>query len=183
MSIDSKVEFVEKIDFEKKKNEKWIGLISDTHIPTRAKTIPPKVFDTFKKVDLIIHAGDLVELKVLKEFEKLAPVVAVHGNMDFDEVVNSLPEINSIEVLGRRVGIIHDAGIFGVEKMKRIAKENNFDILVFGHTHKQFFMEDEGRIFVNPGSPTNPLPPFLVKPSIALLRITKEKCEVVFVEI
>jgi hypothetical protein len=183
MVNNSKIEFVEKIDFEKNKDEKWIGLISDTHIPTRARAIPPKVFEVFKKVDLIIHAGDIVELKVLKELEKLAPVVAVHGNMDFDEVVNSLPEINSIEVLGRRIGVVHDAGIFGTEKMKRIARENNFDILVFGHTHKQFLMEDEGKIFINPGSPTNPLPPFLVKPSVALLRITKEKCKVVFIEI
>jgi hypothetical protein len=67
--------------------------------------------------------------------------------------------------------------------MKKIAKENNFDILIFGHSHRQFLMEEDGRIFINPGSPTHPLPPFLVKSSVALLRIGGEWAEVIFIEL
>ncbi|MDI6807100.1 MAG: metallophosphoesterase [Candidatus Aenigmarchaeota archaeon] len=181
--VKSNIEFVKEVEFEKKAGEKWIGLISDTHMPSRTKDIPPKVFEIFRKVDLIIHAGDFVSIDVLRELEKRAPVIGVHGNMDFGEVRSELPEINYVEILGRKIGVVHDAGIFGTEKMKRIARENNFDILVFGHTHRQFLMEDEGRIFINPGSPTNPLPPFLIKPSIALLKIDEKKVEVFFVEI
>ena len=65
---------------------KIIGLISDTHIPKRAMCIPQRVFEIFKNVDFIIHAGDLVELTVIDELEQIAPVLAVHGNMDGPEV-------------------------------------------------------------------------------------------------
>lgn len=177
------IRFVEEVRIEREVGDKWVGVISDTHVPARARGIPSKVFEVFKGVDLIIHAGDIVELDVLKDLESMAPVVAVHGNMDFDEVRTELPEMDSIEVLGKRIGIVHDAGIFGTEKMKRIAEENGFDILVFGHTHAQFFMEEDGKTFVNPGSATNPIPPFLVKASVALLRISKEGVEPIFVEL
>lgn len=177
------IRFVEEVRIEKEVGEKWVGVISDTHVPARAKGIPSKIFEVFKGVDLIIHAGDIVELDVLKDLENIAPVIAVHGNMDFDEVRIELPAVNSIEVKGKKIGIVHDAGIFGTELMKRIAEENDFDILVFGHTHIQFFMEDGDRTFINPGSATNPIPPFLVKPSVALLRISKERVEPIFVEV
>lgn len=181
--VEPRVEFAKKINFEKKAGEKWIGLISDTHVPVRAKAIPSKVFELFEKVDLIIHAGDAVELGVLKDLEKMAPVIAVHGNMDFGEVGSEFPAMNSTEVAERKIGVVHDAGIFGTEKMKRIAEENGFDILIFGHTHKQFFMIDGDRIFINPGSPTNPIPPFLVKSSVAVLRIDEKVAEPIFIEV
>jgi putative phosphoesterase len=178
----SKIEFLKEVSFEKIEG-KLVGLISDTHLPTRAKEIPPKVFEIFKNVEMIIHSGDLVNLEVLDMLEKIAPVIAVHGNMDFEEVVSKLPEVNHVEIFGKKIGVVHDAGIFGTEKMKKIAEENNFDILVFGHTHRQFLLKDENRIFVNPGSPTNPIPAFFVKPSIALLEISKDKINVIFIEV
>lgn len=178
-----RIKLVKEIELKKEEGESWIGLISDTHIPTRAREIPRKVFNVFSKADIIIHAGDLVRTNVLKELEKVAPVVAVHGNMDFSEVKEKLPRMNSVEIAGKKIGVIHNVGIFRTEIMEKIAKENYFDILVFGHTHRQFFMEKEGRIFVNPGSATNPMPPLLVKPSVALLKISKEKVEPIFIEI
>jgi hypothetical protein len=178
--IKYKIEFMEK--FEVKPNEKLIGLISDTHIPTRAKNIPEKVFEIFRNVDLILHAGDWVSIKVLGELEKIAKVIGVRGNMDWDEI--RLPKINYVKVFKWKIGLTHDAGIFGTEKMKRIANENNFDVLVFGHTHNQFLMKDEnGRIYVNPGSVTNPLPPFVVKPSVALLKVSRDKINVTFISL
>ncbi len=64
------------------KPAKIVGLISDTHVPVRARAIPKKVFAVFQNADFIVHAGDLVELAVIDELEQLAPVLAVHGNMD-----------------------------------------------------------------------------------------------------
>lgn len=61
--------------------------------------------------------------------------------------------------------------------MKKVAKQNGFDVLVYGHTHRSSIKREEGTLFINPGSPTNPIPPFLVKPSVALLRIKKEKID------
>ena len=182
-TLKPEIEFLDEVKIERRNGEKWIGIISDTHFPTRAKEIPEKVFRVFKGVDLIVHAGDLVVLDVIKELEKIAPVVAVQGNMDWVEVKEKLPEITSFEVQGKRIGVTHDAGIFGMEKMEKIAKENGFDILIFGHTHRQFLREKNGILYVNPGSPTNPIPPFMIKPSVALMKISKEKVEVYFVKV
>jgi len=157
---------------------KIVGLISDTHIPTRAKAIPEKALDAFKNSNLIIHAGDLIQLSVLNDFERLAPVVAVCGNMDGHDVKEKLPNMDSVKVYNWKIGVIHDAGaLWGTKKMKRITKQNSFDVLVFGHTHRPTIRRENNVFFINPGSPTNPIPPFLVKPTIALLRITKEKIE------
>jgi len=156
----------------------FVGLISDTHIPSRAKAIPSKVFNIFDGISLILHAGDLTQLSVVDELQQLAPVMAVSGNMDGDEVRERLPKMNSVKVYNWKIGVIHDPGIFsGTERIKTIAKQNNFDILVFGHTHRPSLRQAEEVLFINPGSPTNPLPPFITKPSVAMLKITKEKIE------
>ncbi len=59
--------------------------------PNRARCIPKRVFEIFESVDYIIHAGDLVELAVIDELEQIAPVLAVHGNMDGLEVTHCIP--------------------------------------------------------------------------------------------
>jgi len=153
--------------------KRLIGLISDTHISSEADELPQRVIDAFKDVSLILHAGDLVYLKVVKDLEKIAPVVAVYGNMDPPEVRARLPEMNSIRILGWNIGVIHDAGaLWGKREMRRITKENKFDVLVFGHTHRAY-LETKPTVYVNPGSPTKPVPPFITKPSVALLRVAQ----------
>jgi putative phosphoesterase len=155
---------------------KIVGLISDTHVPVRARNIPKKVFEIFEGVDFIVHAGDLVEFSVIDELEQLAPVLAVYGNMDGNEIRGKLPRLNSVKIFDWKVGVIHDPGaLFGMKKMRGIAKQNDFKALVYGHTHNSSIKWEGNTLFVNPGSPTNPLPPFIAKPSVALLRITKEK--------
>lgn len=163
---------------------KLIGLISDTHIPSRSKKLPDRVFEVFKDVDLIIHAGDLTQIEVVKELEKIAPVVAVHGNMDGHDVRARLPEFNSVEIYGWKIGVMHDPGaLWGMGEMKNVAKENGLDVLVFGHTHRQSLKWEDSVLFINPGSPTDPLPPMLVKPTVALLLVTEEKVEPFIVKV
>ena len=155
---------------------KTVGLIADTHVPVRAREVPRKVFEVFDKVDFIIHAGDIVDLSVIDDFEQLAPVLAVYGNMDGPEIRGKLPKINSVKVLKWKIGVTHDPkALFGMGKMREIAKQNGFNVLVYGHTHNPRIKWEGKTLFINPGSPTNPLPPFITKPSVALLRITKEK--------
>ena len=155
---------------------KTVGLIADTHIPVRAREIPSKVFKVFEDVDFIIHAGDLVDLSVIDELERLAPVLAVYGNMDGPEIRGKLPKVNSLKVFDWKIGVMHNPGaLFGLKKMREIAEQNDFNVLVYGHTHNPSVKWDKNTLFINPGSPTNPLPPFITKPSIALLRISKEK--------
>ncbi len=157
---------------------KLVGLISDTHIPSRAKAIPNEVFEISNGVNLILHAGDLTQLSIVDELQQLVPVVAVSGKMDRGEVRKRLLKMDSIKVYNWKIGVTHDPEIFsGTRRMKTIAKQNNLNILVFGHTHRPSLKQAEEVLFINPGSPTNPLPSFITKPTVALLKITKEKIE------
>jgi putative phosphoesterase len=154
---------------------KTVGLISDTHVPTRAKALPQAVFKVFESADYIIHAGDLVELAVVDELEQLAPVLAVHGNTDGPQVSGALPKINSLKIFDWKIGVTHDPGTFyGMNKMREIVKKNLFNVLVYGHTHTSNIKWEGKTLYINPGSPTNPEPPFLCKPTVGLLKITRE---------
>jgi len=108
--------------------------------------------------------------------EQLAPVLAIYGNMDGPKIRGKLRKINSVKVLNWKIGVIHDPkALFGMGKMREIVKRNGFNALVYGHTHNPRIKWEGKTSFVNPGSPTNPLPPFITKPSVALLSIAKEK--------
>src|ERR1700731_5355868 len=86
-----------------------IGVISDTHIP-HFKGLPDAVWQYFAGVELIIHAGDLSVLSVISELETIAPVVAVQGNIEEEEVVRKLPIKREIMVGNCRIGIVHILG-------------------------------------------------------------------------
>jgi putative phosphoesterase len=155
---------------------KVVGLISDTHIPVRAKKLPSRVFEVFEKADFIVHAGDLVELSIIDELEQMAPVLAVYGNMDGSEIREKLSKVNSAKICDWIIGVMHDPGaLFGTIKMRQIARQNGFNVLVYGHTHTPNIKWEGNTLFINPGSPTNPIPPFITKPTVAVLKITKEK--------
>lgn len=157
------------------KATKTVGLIADTHVPTRAKCIPEVVFRVFENVNFIVHAGDLVKLTVLDKLEQLAPVLAVHGNMDRPEVSGALPKLDSFKIFDWKIGVMHDPrAMFGMGKMREIAKQNGFNVLVYGHTHNSSIKWEGKILYINPGSPTNPLPSYVNKPSVALLEVAKE---------
>lgn len=132
-----------------------VGVISDTHVPIIVKALPPVIFDIFKDVEMILHAGDLVELSVLDELKTIAPVEAVAGNMDTIEIQQSLPAKKIIEIGKFHVGLIHGQG--KVEgQMERIGKEfDSVDLIVFGHSHTPFWGRSGNVLFLNPGSPTD----------------------------
>ena len=156
------------------KTARTIGLISDTHVPVRARCIPKMVFQIFENADFIIHAGDLVKLDVIDELEQLAPVLAVHGNMDGPEVSGALPKLNSLKISDWKIGVMHDPStLFGMGKMREIAQHNGFNVFVYGHTHNSSIKWEGRTLYINPGSPTNPSS-FMNKPSVALLKVTKE---------
>jgi len=156
------------------KVEKNVGIISDTHVPKRARCIPKRVFEIFQGVDYIIHAGDLVELAVMDELELIAPVLAVRGNSDGLDVAKALPKLDSLKVFDWKIGVIHDQNILdGLDSMSEIAKANGFDVFVYGHTHIANILWEGKILYINPGSPTDPAG-ILNKPSVALLKITRE---------
>lgn len=168
----------ERVAGEELKDAKVIGLISDTHIPARSKQIPKRVLEIFKDVDLILHAGDLVVMEVIRELEAIAPVIAVYGNMDPVSVRSNLLEIDSVKCLNWNIGLIHNPGtLIGLHEAERIARENGFNVLIFGHTHRPCIEWRGEVLFMNPGSPTIPLPPIVVKPTIGKLILTRDKIE------
>jgi len=155
-------------------NIKKIGVISDTHIPTRSPSVPKKIFDYFNGVDLILHAGDLETLEVLNELKKINEnIVAVHGNMDPSEVSSELPSKLIIKINNFKIGLIHGNGPpEGIRE--RILKEfnENLDCIIFGHTHKPFNGIENNILFFNPGSPTDTV--FTNINSIGILRINNK---------
>ncbi len=132
-----------------------IGVISDTHIPSRATRIPEAALDLFADVDLILHAGDLSTLAALDPLQALAPVYAVHGNVESDETLAALPAKGEIEVGGCVIGMIHN---LGQRKTYAATARSEFPearVVVFGHSHIPLVEETAGLLLLNPGSATD----------------------------
>jgi uncharacterized protein len=132
-----------------------IGVLSDTHVPAIAPALPPRIYDIFHGVDLILHAGDIVELSVLDDLRAIAPVEAVAGNVDSAELQVRLPFKKVIPIGNFRVGLIHGKYKLNVQQ-EMIRKEfDNVDLIVYGHSHHPFWGVVEGVYLLNPGSPTD----------------------------
>jgi putative phosphoesterase len=133
-----------------------IGVISDTHIPSRARAIPPAALAALAGSDLILHAGDLTRLAVLEPLRAIAPVLAVYGNVDPWEVAHRLPR-RVLVLAGRwRIGLVH-----GNEGEQRTTPERAraafeaVDAVVFGHSHQPLCEPHDGVLLFNPGSLTD----------------------------
>lgn len=156
-----------------------IGLISDTHIPERANSIPKEVFEHFFDADLIIHCGDLTSDSILNDLKKTCEVLAVSGNMDF----NDFPKERELTIGNFKIGIIHGNQIHprgDTLKMKYLCLEKGWNVLISGHTHIPMIneikiSENEKILLLNPGSPTVPRYPLK---TIMKLKIENEKIDV-----
>jgi len=155
-----------------------VGVISDTHIPAIATSLPPAVFEIFKGVDLILHAGDIVELSVLEELSAIARVEAVAGNMDDSEVHLRLPSKKIISINGYSVGLIHGKYKINIQREMIMKEFDRVDLIVYGHSHAPFWGRVGGVYFLNPGSPTDKRhAPYN---SVALLHVGEElKAEII----
>ncbi|MCQ9206614.1 MAG: metallophosphatase family protein [Omnitrophica bacterium] len=151
---------------------KRIGVISDTHIPKSAPDIPESVYKELRGVDLILHAGDLVEISVFEKLKKIAPTRAVCGNMDMHEVQAAFPQKDIIDVGGFKIGLIHGYGPPG-KIVETVSKEfSGVDAIVFGHSHSPLSIRIKNKLFFNPGSPTDKI--FAPYNSIGILEVGKE---------
>lgn len=103
---------------------------------------------------MIIHAGDFVADTVLSELEQLAPVAAVHGNMDDQALCERLPETRVVEVGGSSVGIVHDPGPRLGRGPRLTERFPRCGAVVYGHTHEPQVSRLAAAWILNPGSPT-----------------------------
>jgi putative phosphoesterase len=111
--------------------------------------------ERLKRADLIVHAGDLMTMTVLRELETYGPVVAVHGNVDEAALRAALPDSARIEAAGATIAVTHDAGPAKGRLARMRRRFPQADAVVFGHSHIPLHerAEDGFQIF-NPGSPT-----------------------------
>jgi putative phosphoesterase len=132
-----------------------IAIIADTHMPRGDRRLPDRCVQRLAAADLIVHAGDLMRLSVLRELEALGPVVAVHGNVDDPDVRAVLPARRVIEAAGARIGLVHDAGPAAGRLARLRSWFPDASAAVFGHSHIPLHEQDgEGFQIFNPGSPT-----------------------------
>lgn len=152
-----------------------IGVISDTHIPSAAKEIPPQILEAFKKVDMIIHAGDFIDCAVLEQLKNVCKnVTAVYGNMDPNNLKDTLPRKEIIKIDNFKIGVMHGWGAPNklTEIMQEEFKNDNVNIVIFGHSHSPLNEKKEGILYFNPGSPTDKV--FAVFNSYGIIEINDE---------
>jgi uncharacterized protein len=138
-----------------------VGLISDTHGLMR-----PEALLALDSVDLILHAGDVGGVSILRELERFAPVHAVHGNTD--DPAFGLPAHVSLTLGGLRVTVTHGHEL-GSPAPMTLAARYAADVIVYGHTHKPLVERAMHALVVNPGA-AGPRR-FNLRPSIGLLHI------------
>jgi putative phosphoesterase len=119
-----------------------IGLISDTHGLLR-----PEALGALDGSDLIIHAGDVGAPEILEQLRRLAPVVAVKGNVDTDAWCADLPETAVADAGSSLVYVLHD-----VKTLDLKPAAAGIAMVVSGHSHKPVCEERSGVLYVNPGS-------------------------------
>ena len=139
-----------------------VAIIADTHLPRGARRIPDLCVERMRSADLIVHAGDFSAASVLEEIEALGPpVVAVHGNVDSEELRRRLPEAREVDIGGARLAVVHDAGPAKGRIQRMQLRFPDADAVVFGHSHiplhESWVSLDEPGDFqiFNPGSPTD----------------------------
>ncbi len=131
-------------------------LMADTHVPSRARTLPAELWDAVDRADVVVHAGDWVAPSLLDELEVRAQrLVAVHGNNDGAELRRRLPEVATTVLEGVRVAVVHETGQKAGRETRARARFPDADLLVFGHSHIPWDAELEGLRLLNPGSPTD----------------------------
>ncbi|ORM32151.1 metallophosphoesterase [Williamsia sp. 1135] len=132
-------------------------LISDTHIPKRAQDLPEQVWDAVDRADVVIHAGDWIDLALFQALESRSKrLIACWGNNDGEDLRARMPERADVELGGLRFTVTHETGASaGREKRMSLAYPDT-DVLVFGHSHIPWdTTTDTGLRLLNPGSPTD----------------------------
>ena len=119
-----------------------IGVISDTHGLLR-----PEAVGALKGSELIIHAGDVGAPEILEALRRIAPVVAVRGNVDTAPWARILPLTEVVEAGGSLLYVLHQ-----VDHLDLDPGSAGFAAVICGHSHKPSAEIRRGVLFLNPGS-------------------------------
>jgi uncharacterized protein len=134
-----------------------VVLTADTHVPKRARDLPASLWRAIEDADVVVHAGDWVDVALLDEFEaRAARVVGVYGNNDGPPLRARLPEVARAELAGVRLAVVHETGPAAGRERRCAQRFPDVDVLVFGHSHIPWDSTAPGSLrLLNPGSPTD----------------------------
>jgi len=125
-----------------------IGVISDTHGHFNAR-----LRDVFVDVNMILHAGDIGALRVIQQLERIAPVIAVHGNMDRNLLWDKYPTLRVLRLQDKSFLLVHRVsdGLREIVRRRENDSDEQIDVLVFGHTHRAECARRQEVLHFNPG--------------------------------
>jgi putative phosphoesterase len=132
-------------------------LMTDTHVPSRARDLPPALWDAVDAADVVFHAGDWVDVALLDRLSaRSRRLVACYGNNDGPPLRDRLPLIDRVVLAGVRFAVIHETGAATGREARCAAMFPDTDVLVFGHSHIPWdTVAPSGLRLLNPGSPTD----------------------------
>lgn len=119
-----------------------VGIISDTHGLLR-----PEASAALQGSEFIVHAGDIGKAEIIEALSEIAPVTAVHGNIDKGETRALYPHDAVLQVSGCYIYILHI-----IDELKIDPVAAGFQVVVYGHSHKPAIDRKDGVLYVNPGS-------------------------------
>ena len=142
-----------------------LGVISDTHGLLR-----PEVFEVFREVDHIFHAGDIGSLSLLADLEAIAPVTAVYGNTDDWDVRAKVPKVARVQLDGFEIVVTHGDQFGSPTPDALNAAFPDAEIILYGHTHKPLLtLVDLVVTVMNPGAAGKRR--FDILPSVGILEL------------
>ncbi|MEN3361209.1 MAG: uncharacterized protein V7637_5191 [Mycobacteriales bacterium] len=132
-------------------------VLADTHLPTRARDLPAQVWAAVDRADVVLHAGDWVDVTLLDALQARARrLVGVVGNNDGPPLRARLPDVAEVELAGVRFAVVHETGPAAGREARCAARFTGADVLVFGHSHIPWdTIAPTGLRLLNPGSPTD----------------------------
>lgn len=142
-----------------------LGVISDTHGLLR-----PEVFEVFREVDLILHAGDIGPPELLTELEAIAPVRAVWGNTDGWDIRSQVPEVVQEVIEGFPFVVVHGHQFGSPTPEALFEAYPDALVLIYGHTHRPLLtLVDTVVTVMNPGGAGRRR--FDLPPSVGILEL------------
>lgn len=172
-----------------------IGILSDTQVPDPIKRdkFLKVISRIFSSCNYIFHAGDIIYPKLLKDLEKIAPVLAVVGNEDTPELRAILPQRLDFRAKKFRISLLHGNRPILLEAQNILANRIRFflgrplalqgfyrhvlksspdsDCIIFGHSHVAFLETYGKTLLLNPGAFCIPREMFNLTPSVATLDV------------
>lgn len=132
-------------------------IMADTHVPKRARDLPAELWVAVEAADVVVHAGDWVDVSLLDQLEARSRwLVACWGNNDGPDLRARLPEVGRATLSGLRFAVVHETGQAKGREERCAAAYPDDDVLVFGHSHIPWdTTASTGLRLLNPGSPTD----------------------------